>query len=577
MALGAQTNLTVDIDDPIYLLIEMAEVKGLISRVSQIHPYPVTQVKEYLETMNAKRGRLSSNEQRVLDEQLRRFGIIQQEREKSIWETGRLDIGGEQGTKMENFPMTFRGAVNNITNAEINAKAIQNVTIVEGSVEGDITSAFSYGFNLGFGASYLNDQAFAPFAHKTFNDGFALALSGGLRNSTDYEGFTVTFHFNPEMQAQFFDNRLRLGFGRYSRNLGMGTSSLMVSDTARPYDALELSFRPASWIHYYYSVGSLGNWFSQSDWLDPATDDKTFAIDEKNITLQTLELMPWDWLYGSFTTGAVWGKRMELSYFNPLMPLLFAQNLYGDSDNLVMELSGSVQLPFGVKLYGTFFSDENQLHKIKTLFTSTSQQFALQGGVKALIPGLGFTLATFQYTKLEPYVYTHYEQKYPHSTPPVNTNWTNDRYNLGYYLPPNSDEFHFGIESMPVAGLQIYGSYRYIRHGYGNIAAGEIPGTVNSGGGFDDKYAYEAGTKKNFLKDGPYEKIHMAVIGAWYQFPNLPLNIGLQYSFSFAQNDGPQSTELGSEPAENVKYWAYTPYSGFANAVSLSVHIYPEY
>jgi hypothetical protein len=464
-------------------------------------------------------------------------------------------------------------------------------------LEGDITSHFSYGFNVGFGASYLDPGAFEPFGHTTYNDGFALGMDGSLNDSTEDNGFAVTFHFMPEMQLQFLDDRVRLGMGRYSRSLGPGSGGLTVSDTARPYDALELQVRPAKWLNYYFSVGSLGNWFSQRAWFGdvkgidgedgsyPALPEYNTAIDEKNFTLQVLEIMPLDWMYLNLTTGSIWGKRMEIGYFNPLMPLLFAQNLYGDADNLAMEMTAAFPLPFGVKLYGTFFADEVQFNNLGTLFTDTSQQFGLQAGLKGLIPGLGFTLGTFQYTKLEPYVYTHYEQVYPSSTALINTNWTNDRYNLGYYLPPNSDEFLLQLESMPVAGLKVYGKYRYIRHGYGDWNNGEIEGTVDSGGAYaddpntteddgDDRHAYQH-RPKNFLKDGPYEQIHMATLGGEYQFPGAPFRLGLEYTFSIASNDGLQEDRTSSGTVNT--YSAYTPNSGMSNAVSIFVTVYPEY
>ncbi len=580
--LTAQSNLTVNIDDPVYLLIEMAEVKGYITRVSQVRPYPVTRIRRYLEEINGVRNRLSQRQIEVLDEQRRRFGLVAED-ERSWWQSGRVDFGGE-GTDMENFPIRVRMQADNITNMELNSMAFQNVTPVKIFLEGDITSHFSYGFNVGFGASFLNPAAFEPFGHITYNDGFALGMSGSLNDSTTYNGFAVTFHFMPEMQAQFLDDRVRVGMGRYARSMGPGSGGLTVSGTARPYDALELEVRPAKWLNYYFSVGSLGNWFSQRAWMgDVKTGTTGFPdqpqyevpTDEKNLTLQVLEIMPVDWMYLNMTTGAVWGKRMEIGYFNPLMPLLFSQNLYGDADNLAMEMTGAFPLPFGVKIYGTFFADEVQFNDLGTLFTDTSQQFGIQAGLKGLIPGLGFTLGTFQYTKLEPYVYTHYEQVYPSTTALVNTNWTNDRYNLGYYLPPNSDEFLLQLESMPAAGLKLYGKYRYIRHGYGNWDnPGEIEGTVDSGGAYtdtgdDDRHAYQD-RPKNFLKDGPYERIHMATLGGEYQFPGAPFRLGMEYTFSYAENDRADTSSYNP-------YSAYTPYSGVRNAVSIFITVYPEY
>lgn len=588
-AVCAQTNLTVDIDDPVYLLIEMAEVRGIVTRVSQVRPFPVTQIKAYLEEIYGERSRLTAGQLQVLEEQRRRFGLIVPD-ERKWYASGRGNFGGP-GTEMENFPMRLRLEINSFNNAELNSGAFQTVNPFELFWEGDASKYLSYSFNVGFGAAYLNPGAFAPFFQTSYSEGFVLGLDGSLNDSTVYNGFGVSFHFQPELMAQFLQGKIRLGMGRYSRSMGTGSAGLTLSQHARPYDAIELAVRPAKWMNFYFSVGSLGNWFSYRTWVNtdviptyPTTPDYGTTVDDKNLTLQVLEFFPLDWLYLNFTTGAVWGKRSEIGYFNPLMPLLFAQNLYGDADNMAFELTLAFPIPIGLKLYGTFFSDEVQFNDLGSLFTDTSQQFAIQAGLKGLIPGLGFTMGTLQYTKLEPYVYTHYEQVYAHSTALVNTNWTNDRYNLGYYLPPNSDEFLVQVESLPFRGLKVFGAYRYIRHGYGDWNNGEIEGTVTSGGDYaadtvtpppipDERHAYQ-GRTKDFLHDGPYERLHMVTVGGEYQFPKAPFLLGLEYTFSYAVNDGLQEDR---NPGNVNSYSAWLPYSGMRNAVSFHVKVYPEY
>ncbi len=83
------------------------------------------------------------------------------------------------------------------------------------------------------------------------------------------------------------------------------------------------------------------------------------------------------------------------------------------------------------------------------MFRDPALQFGLQGGVQWVIPKLPFTIASFQYTKIEPYTYSHYPQQYPFFDKDYyfDINWTNDGENLGYHLPPNSDEFLIKIES----------------------------------------------------------------------------------------------------------------------------------
>ncbi|MCK5734872.1 MAG: hypothetical protein KAH21_00285, partial [Spirochaetaceae bacterium] len=81
------------------------------------------------------------------------------------------------------------------------------------------------------------------------------------------------------------------------------------------------------------------------------------------------------------------------------------------------------------------------------------------------------------------------------------------------------------------------------------------------------------------LNDGPYEQIHMATIGGEYQFPGAAFRLGMEYTFSIANNDGLQEDRKGisGDVTEVNPYSTYTPYAGVTNAVSIFVRIYPEY
>jgi hypothetical protein len=419
-----------------------------------------------------------------------------------------------------------------------------STNMVETYIRGDVSSFLSYGIGFGAGLTDIDSDVYSPYSYSKVSDGYSISLSGGLDGGGlrdgDEDGLCFAFTFTPEISMEFFDDKLQIGISRERRDVGNGEGgNLTLSSTARPYDGIDLNFRPSRWFNFYYSFGALGDWFNGSLRYADDDDDGVFDDDEliysNMFTTQVFEFMPTDWFYLLFSNSVVWGKRFEISYMTPFMFPLFAQNLIGDQDNAAVELSTSFKLPFGVEIYSTVFADELRFSDI---FENPAVQLAIQAGVRWVIPKLPFTIATFQYTYIDPYTYSHYAQAYSFSDSDYlyDISWTNDGENLGYYLPPNSDEFLIKIESLPYKNVTMYFQYQYIRHGEGNWEEGEMDGDTSTGGTINNAHAYDGWGLKDFLNDGVYEKIHVPTIGISYEFTDYPLQIEADYSLVYATN-----------------------------------------
>ena len=200
------------------------------------------------------------------------------------------------------------------------------------------------------------------------------------------------------------------------------------------------------------------------------TDDyniKDTAETQQNMfSVLQIELMPADWLYISAYDGGVYLKRTELGYAMPLMSRFFNQNSVGDFDNLAM--GGSLVLTkkgLG-KFYTAVFLDEAKFNK-PDFFGNYGNMYSYQLGVKGPVPGMPLTSATLQYTKIEPFTYTHYtvEDSPWYSGLNMETGYMNGGESLGYGLEPNSDELMLRLKSLPRKGLSFEGGYRMVRHG----------------------------------------------------------------------------------------------------------------
>jgi hypothetical protein len=71
----SQAHTGVDLDDAVYALLEIGELRGAIGRLSSVKPYSRSTVVEYLKTMQQKRTLFSAYEQRVIDKAVQRVSL----------------------------------------------------------------------------------------------------------------------------------------------------------------------------------------------------------------------------------------------------------------------------------------------------------------------------------------------------------------------------------------------------------------------------------------------------------------------------------------------------------------------
>ncbi|MGR3304121.1 MAG: hypothetical protein ACUZ8I_16700 [Candidatus Scalindua sp.] len=165
-------------------------------------------------------------------------------------------------------------------------------------------------------------------------------------------------------------------------------------------EAIEGRIKPAPWVDFSFLTVNMG------DWSDPIPEQKMLSI-------HRIEIFPCSWLYLSAWESAVWAKRFELSYINPAMLYYVDQNISGDFDNIAIGGNFAVIASLYFRYYFSLFIDEFINDSWDRFFKTTNNQYAWQTGLKIPLSGLPFSLLTLQYTKIEPYCYTHYLQDHP--------------------------------------------------------------------------------------------------------------------------------------------------------------------
>ncbi len=156
----------------------------------------------------------------------------------------------------------------------------------------------------------------------------------------------------------------------------------------------------------------------------------------------------------------VYGNRgIELAYLNPIIPYVFAEHTLGDRDNVTLGLDLDITKIRNLKIYGELFIDD--LFAPWELFSNFwGNKFAFSlGGIYIDPLGLDDSSIRCEYTRIEPYVYTHHDS--------VNV-YENYNFGIGHFLQPNSEGFFFQLRHRFSLDVGMALNYFSTRHGEGD-------------------------------------------------------------------------------------------------------------
>ena len=563
-ALTAQMNVSVSVTDDIYEFLDVAHKKGLCSALNSYKPYTRAQILESLQEIYENSDKMSDREIEMVEEYLALY-------EPSTKNDKRNVLEAHIANTNEAFPITFNyksefefvysGGL--YSDSDYNSWGMDNMYKL--NFDGDLGKGLSYRLKGVLDFSYMPlmeigeyfigypwyednledfydgkfaedsdeyktiiasqrkirrylNNSYLPYSYKKpWSGQFYFAKN---MNAAGLEGwatsFGMGFSIDGEIRGSLLNNHIILGAGRFDREIAAmdNGSSLVLNAKAYPFMAVDAQFKLFDFFKFYSLTGILE--YPNQDYINEASlgkigkpsgvDDSYFYQNAFSLNMIELDLKR---LHLDFGSSVVWPKRFDIGYMFPLANYVEYQNHIGDCDNLALFGDFKYTIANVGSLWLSVYLDEiNGLNN--NPFIATRAMYAYQGGVKYVIPKLLFATLSFRYTKIEPYCYTHHSINYaPWYNHYICENYSNNGESLGYYLPPNSDEFLLQFKCQPKKGINAGVSYQLIRHG-ADYGSQQVPGS-NIYSELSNENRDEL--KKYFLHDGAYNWIHILSAG----------------------------------------------------------------
>lgn len=614
----SQTNSTVDINDDVYEILRYSETMNLCSPLLRARPYSqsyilskLNEIKDNLENLEKEKDlaiiqtyidRFEINDGLDLANATFKtsnksdkfpFSFILNNEIEGHFSTGLYANNDKNNYSYEIWDnINFKGDIGH--NVSYKSTAFIGMLYVPMNYLGDYNIGKWLYHNLEFqperNIHVYENNSYLPYSYNKKFDGSVYYFSN--ISASGLEGWPLVnslgFGMSGDIHASFCDNKIEIGIGRYTREWAAmdNNSSLVLNSNARPFLGFEANFQPFKWLTFSTVTGILEcpnvDYILKDAWYKTEVE-KTYKLNENNEIVEesndhlkhkeswkdeyffqnafSMTTLGINLRYFHFDIGStcVWPKRFELGYAFPLIDRVVYQNLIGDFDNLALFANIKYFYPGFASFWFSAYLDEVNAILKQRFWEKTRAMYAFQLGSKFAIPKIPFTTISFRYTKVEPYCYTHHGINYtPWYDHYINEGYTNNGESLGYYLPPNSDEFNVQIETRPIENLALGLQYQLIRHaadwGRQSVLGSNIYSELRN----NDRDDLE----KYFLRDGAYEWSSIVSLHASYNFKKVKLpftlyaNIGYVYDwFTIIEDDA--YSRIKSENYENAKQNEY--------------------
>ncbi len=246
------------------------------------------------------------------------------------------------------------------------------------------------------------------------------------------------YKFNENPEETFFDETrgyisadfdlISFKFGRDRMNIGYGINKILLGNSAPIFDYLGMDIRYKFFSYSFFHGQLLGHEYYAQD----TTTGGVHVVDSKYIAYHRIGFDFSRHIGFGAGEAVIYGERpLDFSYLNPFAFYKSIEHSNRDRDNAMLFFDLNNKSIKGLKFYATFLIDDIDFGKLGTGWWGN--QTILDAGMDSeLLYNILPLSIKLQYTKIDPYVYTHRLER---------NNFTNFGYSLSSFSEPNSELF----------------------------------------------------------------------------------------------------------------------------------------
>lgn len=307
-----------------------------------------------------------------------------------------------------------------------------------------------------------------------FGDRDAAYLKSDLRyNYKLNENPSETFFDETEGYITADFNLIRFKYGRDRMNIGYGPDKMILGNSAPLFDYLGMNIKYKFFSYSFFHGQLLG----RESYAQDTITGGVHVVESKYMAYHRISFDISKHLNLGAGEVVIYGERpIDLSYLNPFSFYKSVEHSNRDRDNAMLFFDINNKSIERLKLYASLLIDDITFGKLGTGWWGN--QTILDAGINSellykFIP-LGIKL---QYTKIDPYVYTHRL---------IRNNYTSYGYNLSSFTEPNSELFLTEINYRFNSRLELSLLFNYKIHGANPLAADgallqNVGGDINLG------------------------------------------------------------------------------------------------
>jgi len=402
----------IPLDNPVYEFFKEMKVKKVLFRFADDNPnLSYFQAANYLKEIGKSRKELSSTEIKLLEKFKVEF-IPEESNESNTWNmfgSGKKFIPNMKDFFSNKQKYLFSaGKTGNNGYVEAIGNLYFGKSLKPGG--GKLTSIMDGGFrgrgtlfnHLGYSVSWykgflFGDKNLAGKMEPKLTTDFKFLENKESNVNYDNTASYVKYYAEPledfGLSAQFGREKITYGYGYSGKPYISGNNPDM--------DFLKMNFD--------YGVVNLSSIFASTvgnfDW------DYTKRY-TKYISAHKLKVSIKDLFDIGYTDIVVYNGRIDFAYLNPILVWHFAEKSLQDRDNKNVALDIQTRFLKNVELQGTLFIDDDEQFSLLAGKTSRKEKFAYQVGTFIYEPLTIKNLALqFEYSKVRPYTYSHYDPK----------------------------------------------------------------------------------------------------------------------------------------------------------------------